>query len=134
MADRVSRRQVCGHRYHNKEKFYNIPQPDPSNNISVNRTGKILGSYRQLRFILEMPHRQHRKRGKLHHGLSLTKYKIKPTRRQSKRLQDICSPDHARILCLVTCYRLPHQPTRKGPTTSGTICPKTTIPNRAVSP
>ena len=72
-----------------------------------------------------MQYRQHHEEGKLHHGLSSSKYKIKPMRRQSQRLQDICPTDRGvRFLCLVTCYRLPHRPTGKGPTASGEICPK----------
>ena len=109
--------------------IYNLQLSDPSNDTSVNRTGKILGSYHHPRVILEMPHRQHYKKGKLHHGLSSEKYKIKPTRNQSQSLQDICPADRGvRFLCLVTCYRLPHRPTRDGPTASGKICPKRLLP------
>ena len=76
-----------------------------------------------------MSYRQHHKEGKLLHGLSSSKYKIKLMRRQSQRLQDICPTDRgARFLCLVTCYRLPHRPTGKGPTASGEICPKRLLP------
>ena len=89
------------HPHQYKEKKHSVPLPDSSNYTQIIRRGKLSGSHHHPWSILEMPHWQHNKEGKLHHCLSATNHEM-PKQRPMSALSSSMIPLTGHLLSNVT--------------------------------